>query len=257
MTACQSLFAIVLLLCGTFPAAQATVVEGIQLRVGLWDANGRVANEIMEASSRAEGRGESFYYQPDRLYLLVAGSEPDTWAGRRFDLHLNSVGRAFTYTGPRELRFYSEAIANETTGDLPASVPELTYTMPEQANHLLLLFIPGGADGSTSYEVYTVDMSGERFPPGTLRVHNMSDQQLMITCGEERHTLESGGELLLHPDPSDSFQIRVEEWDPARDEWRVSFSRFQPSIANHRRLCLIANDPHNPNRIQPRFFRVE
>ncbi len=80
---------------------------------------------------------------------------------------------------------------------------------------------------------------------------------LLVACGDGRHRLESGAELLLRPDLAKPFQVRVAAWDPVRGNWRLMLRRFQPRIVDQRRLCLIVNDARSPNRVQSHFFRVE
>ncbi len=139
------------------------------------------------------------------------------------------------HAGPDTVRFY-----DSVTGDPVASV-----TVPPEIRTALFIFSVNDATVSKRYRVQVVDDDLAQYPPGTLRILNLSGLQLTGMINRQPVTLREGLNRPLHAGTSASVILRT----PFRDRSYQAYAETIPLGASGRALLLLL-PPYRPGALE-------
>jgi hypothetical protein len=124
-----------------------------------------------------------------------------------------------TYTGPALLNF---TLVPQTAEPKPGSPPPpvvASVSLPRGVSRVTLLTARVRPD---RYQIYTIPEDGDEFPSGSVRLHNVTPQRLMIVYNDNQRLELAPGAISLVKPIGDAMLIRVARFVNGR--WRELFN---------------------------------
>lgn len=156
--------------------------------------------------------------------------------GREVEL-VESLTRSktYNYTGPALLQFTQAGPVATEPGQQPQPKPVIASTeLPTGVSRITLLTAPV-AKGR--YQIYAIPEDGDTLPEGTIRLHNITKQKLLVVYDEKsRLELDAGQSTILRP-AGDATLLRVAGFINGR--WRELFNNVAVLGQDRRQNILL------------------
>lgn len=140
-----------------------------------------------------------------------------------------------SYTGPALLQFTQAGPVAAEPGQKPKPKPVLaSVDLPPGASRVTLLT---ARVAKGRYQIYAVPEDGDTLPEGTIRLHNITRQKLLVSYDEKSSLeLEAGQSTIIKP-ARDATLIRVASFQNGR--WRELFNNVAVLNQDRRQNVLL------------------
>lgn len=166
--------------------------------------------------------------EPGEVYVNVMGEY------HRLALSPYNLSEVLRYQGSREIIFY----------DVPPSTPDEqpqiagSVVIPDGVSEAILLFVTS-ENGGSRYRVFALDNSPDRVPINSLRLINMTRQQLAYDISGRFEKLNPGESTIYPYDRgSDYVKIKLASLNEG-GTWRLGMSRYQQLLPGRRTTYLL------------------
>ena len=177
------------------------------------------------------------------IYAWNGDIEPLSFGpGREVEMiEASTRSKTYDYTGPALLQFTLAGPVETEPGQKPKPRPVIASVKLPIGTSRVTLLTARGSKGR--YQIYAIPEDGDTLPEGTIRLHNITRQKLLVAYDEKSHLeLESGQTAIIKP-VRDATLIRVASFQNGR--WRELFNNVAVLNQDRRQNVLLNPGENN------------